>query len=125
MDINVDLEEVLDHVALAHSDFYVVEWPEWEAGVAPYFTVRTTEAGASQYGDFTLTMTLETLAKALRMLSEASAETYQQAWASALLTVPNFTDYLKMVDDELSTESFIIFALTHLGEEKHTTTEGK
>ena len=117
MGINVDLEEVLDHVALGFSDFYVVEWPEWEPGVAPYFTVRTTEAGASQYGDFTLTMTLETLAKALRMLSKASAETYQQAWASALLTVPNFTDYLKMIDDELSTESFIIFALTHLGTE--------
>ena len=54
----------------------------------------------------------------------ASAEDFQVAWAKAMLTVPNFYQYMQVIGDSQTIQDFMIFALTHLGEEKHSTTEG-
>lgn len=122
MDIN--MAEVFGEISWDSFDMVSVTWPEWERGAEDSVHLAMTDLGASNYGAYTLTLTASMFREALEALTVASAEEFQVAWAQAMLTVPNFYQYMQYLGDSQTIQDFMIFALTHLGEEKHATTEG-
>lgn len=115
--MTVNMSEVFDAIAWDSFDMVSVAWPEWKRGAEASVKLTMTELGASNYGDYSLTLTASVLQEALEALTTASAEEFQVAWAKAMLTVPNFYQYAQYLGDDQTVQDFMIFALTHLGTE--------